>query len=368
MTPAERRIPALDGLRALAIVLVLLRHSLLPFDPAQLDGSWVQFLFANGWIGVDLFFVLSGFLIARSLLDHPEQSWTLYLKKRAWRILPAYYAACLLALSGLVPLYQPPSTNLAASAVVHFLILQDYLGPSLNVAFWSLGVEEKFYLALPLVLFVIGRANLQHGFLAFAILIGIAGTSPALRALSLIEWGAPQNYYEFFRLYRSPFHTCLEPLFFGVIIAVAGKRYPACPLNYARLLFWGGSAGLFALMFGGNMMAVIIPYDIMAQPTLIALVMAMMVAGAVYGGAPVCLGHTALAAIARLSFSLYLVHIMVLALGFEFTAQMIDLTQANFYGFFALFLPVYLALATLLALALYYGIEKPGLRYKDRLG
>ena len=110
----------------------------------------------NGWVGVDLFFVLSGFLISKHLLAQRETSKGLalgpYLVKRALRIVPAYYAVLLVVAAGLVPLYAVPQEALALRLGYHALFLQDYLPANIVVVFWSLGVEEKFYLLAPLSL------------------------------------------------------------------------------------------------------------------------------------------------------------------------------------------------------------------------
>src|SRR5436190_4776765 len=92
-------VPALDGLRGIAILLVLAIHS--PTPPSQ---DWpsllLTFLQSSGWMGVDLFFVLSGFLIGGILLDMPSRVESLrsFYARRALRIWPLYYVALLLAL------------------------------------------------------------------------------------------------------------------------------------------------------------------------------------------------------------------------------------------------------------------------------
>lgn len=110
-------IPALDALRAFAIILVLLRHGVRPFWDSSGHvlvplGDWdLAVPLINGWVGADLFFVLSGFLIGRQLISAKARSergpraLVRYLLRRALRILPAYYAVLALAALGLVPYY-----------------------------------------------------------------------------------------------------------------------------------------------------------------------------------------------------------------------------------------------------------------------
>ena len=145
-------IPELDGLRGIAILLVLLRHAARPIFDEHGEilrlGSWdIAVPLLNGWMGVDLFFVLSGFLIAHHLQSHwPTQFHVGYLQrywlKRVLRTFPAYYAVLILVGAGLLPFYRP--TIEASDVFVHALFLQDYFGSTWVPAFWSLGVEEKF--------------------------------------------------------------------------------------------------------------------------------------------------------------------------------------------------------------------------------
>ena len=130
-------IPALDGLRALAILLVLFRHVVRPFWSTESGllpvGGWdLGIPMMNGWAGVDLFFVLSGFLITHQILGRYRRTdgriaYGAYLGRRALRIVPAYYATLLILAAGLVPYYPIPSEDLAIRLGWHLLFLQDYL-------------------------------------------------------------------------------------------------------------------------------------------------------------------------------------------------------------------------------------------------
>ena len=174
-------IPALDGVRGLAICLVILRHlSLLPIL-AQSDNALdrtINSVARVGWVGVDLFFVLSGFLITGILLREGERSATLGAKfgrfywRRVLRILPLYYAA-VAVLVFVVP-YLPYYGALPQVAIVHryqwfyWLHGVNLLGimhgndaVTLNTShFWSLAVEEQFYLVWPVVVMGLSRRTL----------------------------------------------------------------------------------------------------------------------------------------------------------------------------------------------------------------
>ena len=162
---AAGRIPALDGLRGCAIVLVILFHANVWFGGEfGGPGGVLSLVFGAGWIGVDLFFVLSGFLITRLLLeDRVREDRSAFFRKfylrRALRIFPLYYGFLLLYL--LLPrseLFNNAHTHVPAigtlSLAFFFYNFQSALGhltiPTLN-AFWSLCVEEHFYLFWPLL-------------------------------------------------------------------------------------------------------------------------------------------------------------------------------------------------------------------------
>ena len=144
--------PALDGLRAVAIVLVMLSHAHVP-------------MFEGAFLGVDLFFVLSGYLITSLLLVEIHNSeridfWRFY-RRRFFRLMPALLmflaAYCLFA-----PLLWPDGKDWYMDALVSALYLADY-GiafydlPSSLLHMWSLSVEEHFYLLWPLALLLIVR-------------------------------------------------------------------------------------------------------------------------------------------------------------------------------------------------------------------
>ncbi|HXB02127.1 MAG TPA: acyltransferase [Opitutaceae bacterium] len=148
--PTELRINELDGLRGLAIGLVLLEHFI--FDDLNLTnrGWWMFYVrsLAVGWYGVDLFFVLSGFLIGGILLDQrnsPRLARVFYAR-RALRIIPIYYV--FLAVIFLRSAHVPQTVSFAVYPL--FLSNLAYAPAWLPLTVtWSLAVEEQFYLFAP---------------------------------------------------------------------------------------------------------------------------------------------------------------------------------------------------------------------------
>jgi peptidoglycan/LPS O-acetylase OafA/YrhL len=155
-----------------AVLLVLLLHFQLPPGPTMAD-RWLHVAQTAGYGGVDLFFVLSGFLITGVLLDAkgaPRYFRTFYVR-RALRVLPLYYAT-LIALLWIVPLAVPSLAVMAAALRMrqwwYWLHGTNILGamhvrwsaPFYTAHFWSLAIEEQFYAMWPVIVLVCGRRRL----------------------------------------------------------------------------------------------------------------------------------------------------------------------------------------------------------------
>ncbi len=181
MTRGQAHIPALDGVRGLAIALVILRHMTLPAwfaSSSNLADRALRSVTAAGWSGVDLFFVLSGFLITGILLKERERDGPVIEKfgrfywRRVLRIFPLYYAACavLFFVVPLLPYWsaQPEIGALRHSEPWYWLYGVNLLevlrgGPAtpFNTGhFWSLAVEEQFYIVWPFVVLRASRKTL----------------------------------------------------------------------------------------------------------------------------------------------------------------------------------------------------------------
>src|SRR5260370_30236825 len=168
------RILELDGLRGLAILLVILCHYVGNPNHAPL-GFWPhRFLsaFAVGWSGVDLFFVLSGFLIGRVLPDarNSPHYFRAFYMRRIFRILPIYYLWTLLfsATATVVLVFFPCRLGVTSGDLlrvpVQLLFLQNFWPGMLRFTWmwfavtWSLAVEEQFYLLAPPLIRYLSRA------------------------------------------------------------------------------------------------------------------------------------------------------------------------------------------------------------------
>jgi peptidoglycan/LPS O-acetylase OafA/YrhL len=176
-----KKIPQLDAVRGLAVLLVLLHNT------NRYPSLHLQFISANGWMGVDLFFVLSGLLITGILLDTKESDgyFRNFYARRCLRIWPLYYSA-LLFMFVIVPILRPSEAHTIFEARsspwwAYPIFLQNFLVPiptgatGLLGVTWSLAVEEQFYLVWPLVVRFCTEAQLRK------IAVTVICLSPALR-------------------------------------------------------------------------------------------------------------------------------------------------------------------------------------------
>ncbi len=165
---SSERLPALDGIRGLAIIWVVLHNTTDLLPPALHGASHVlAFLVHLGWIGVGLFFALSGFLITGSLLDTQRASnyFHVFYARRALRILPLYYTVLILLLIIAPALHNGPTLLRATLpeqlSLWLFIVNWTHSAPYGFGHFWSLAVEEQFYIFWPFIVHrLIGAASL----------------------------------------------------------------------------------------------------------------------------------------------------------------------------------------------------------------
>ena len=219
-TASLRRIPSLDGLRALSIVMVMGLHTVQRFGadhPNHVPGLlWSVIL--NGSLGVTIFFVISGYLITRLLLHEQETrgaiSMSGFYLKRAFRILPPLYAyvAVLIFLSA--------ARRLALTrwdVVSALFFFHNYAATSTCWAiehFWSLSVEEQFYLIWPVLLVLCLRApGIAGRHRAAAIACAVIVLSPLIRIASF-------RTHNVFLHQSAGFHMHADALMFGCAAAL----------------------------------------------------------------------------------------------------------------------------------------------------
>ena len=254
--PAHRAtyIPALDGLRGLAILLVLLFHFSIPATGFTGLKRALLHLPGAGWVGVDLFFVLSGFLITTILYDARQTQgyFRNFYMRRVLRIFPLYYGVLFVAFV-LLPLVHPVVSATYRSVSSHQIWLWVYMtnliqprgGPDWQLGayaqpgwrwfthFWSLAVEEQFYLVWPAVVFFLDRRKLM------ALCGFVMATALAIRIGRAMHHDSPQltYYYTFCRM---------DALAAGALLALASRE--AGIVSLTKLANWIGLASGLLLL------------------------------------------------------------------------------------------------------------------------
>ncbi len=225
--PGKSRLVELDILRGIAILLVLGAHLPLerPHGPlGALAALWHRF----GWTGVDLFFVLSGFLVGGLLLGdlrtHGRINVKRFLVRRGFKIWPAYYVFLIYVTIVELARATDGTAHALRYLVPNWLHLQNYLGTTREIT-WSLAVEEHFYLVLPWVLVLLTRK--KQGLVTSVpqipvIAVGLIVCCTLARWLTpavLLHLGPRFRHLADANLEMVWTHTRLDGLFLGVMLA-----------------------------------------------------------------------------------------------------------------------------------------------------
>jgi peptidoglycan/LPS O-acetylase OafA/YrhL len=244
--PWRGHLVPLDGLRGLAIVLVLLLHFTTDMSlPAGTLAAGVRQAFQIGWIGVDLFFVLSGFLITGILVDNKGSDgyFSAFYARRAVRILPVYFIAVFAAFHLLPLLFRDMDTGGAHIEAAFWLFLTNFTELPYQLSrtvghFWSLAIEEQFYLLWPLVIFLSSHKQARRIAL-FAVVL-----SPVARGIALFAGVSGSSIYHF-----TPFR--LDGLATGAFIALSMRDSEARgQLDRFSRIAGGVSLAVAALLYG----------------------------------------------------------------------------------------------------------------------
>lgn len=364
------KIPELDGVRAIAILLVLGHHFATfyreyygSYYRNAIDGSLENGLL-NGWLGVDLFFVLSGYLIFRHLLQSQQnQNSSLTLKqyalKRVLRTFPLYYAMILIAYLGIIPYYDRDFSWVIL--MKHVFFIQDYSGNEILTPMWSLATEEKFYLLAPFLLFLT-RFSLQK---TVGILVALITLIATFRWMHISTAESIGNHIAFFLNYRAPFHYAIIAILVGVLIALIENQPAHKILSYIAPL---AVLVLMVCLLSLNLYSVE-NWRLLSVGHLVIIVLfgLLIYASIKHSGNPWLriLRGRFLRIIAVLSYSLYLVHYTILpwTLRLHRTHIYSETPWVHAISFFG----IYIALACSMATLLYLLIEKPFLTIKDKI-
>lgn len=305
MTPRYAYRPELTGLRALAALLVMFLHYWAAGGAPRLAIAGLDMtpLAAAGWVGVDLFFVLSGFLLART----PLPALTFW-RRRARRILPAFLVQLvLLFVIGWWLLGSPPATpgELAAQATLTFNLWDTR---TLNPVYWSLPVEWDFYLLFPLLAVLLRRhpwrwtLAVLAGCVAFRLSCAAMLDAHGTDAIGYARW-----------IIQLP--ARLDEFLFGMLAAQWLDRLQA---RWGPWLFAAGAAGLLLIMWDaaahGDVFARMIRPRVFWYHTALGASCTLLVMGAALGPGRVVswpLRSRPLQLIGTISYSLYLWHLPI---------------------------------------------------------
>jgi len=355
----RERQPGLDLLRALAIVVVVVYHAAL--FGFKLPGRVDRF----GWIGVDLFFVLSGYLIGGQLLASLARDQRIklgrFFSRRALRIMPAYFVV--LAIYFLLPAWREyPEMS---QPLWKFLLSVQNIALHGGTAFshaWSLAVEDQFYVALPfLLLFLYHRPRAAIIVPCLIVVGGIALRAFLAARNSSVDGGVSFRAFQAWIYY--PTWTRLDSLVFGVVLAAIERFRPNWwqrLINFAPWL-WLPALGLivYALYLGETENLTVVAC--VWQFPLIAVGMAAMLVCAVSPQLPLCrVAIPGTAFIASIAYSAYLIQKLIIHGVEQFCANhSIDLTSVP--ALVGVELCVYIA-----ATILFLSIERPFLLLRRR--
>ena len=315
----------IDGIRCIAVATVVSFHAGLPFV-------------TGGFVGVDVFFVISGFLITGLLLDELRRTDTIsisgFYARRVRRLLPM--SALVLAVTAVAAVVvSAPSERASVAGSIRAAALYvsnlffaqqstDYMASDVNQSpvlhFWSLSVEEQFYLLWPVLLILVAwrvrrRGDFDgsgHGVRTIASVLALVGGASLLMSVLLTASNAPWSYFGL--------HTRAWELAIGAALALARPALPSLPRLGAVALGWGGLAAVLWSVVAFDRTTVY-PGSAALVPVLGAA--ALIVSGARLSdaGAARVLSLPALRYVGRLSYSWYLWHWPFLIFATEWSAR-----------------------------------------------
>ena len=307
-------LPGLDGVRALAVLGVLLYHA---------DLEWIP----GGFLGVDVFFVLSGFLITSLLLEEFDRSGRIdfgrFYLGRARRLLPALILMLLVVAAVVALFFRDAAASLRADIVASvfyvnnwWYVLNDasyfeFIGrPPLLKHLWSLAVEEQFYLVWPLLAFLAMRVARRRGVRLLA--IGMALTSTAWMIFLSVQNGFP-DYADPSRVYFGTDAHAMG-LLIGAALATAwrpGRLRTEVPAIARVLITGAGIAALVAVIGFFVFVGEFTPWMYQRGGfLLLALIVALLIAMATHPASPLggWMGSQPWRYLGQRSYGLYLWH------------------------------------------------------------
>ena len=336
--------PDIEGMRAFAVLAVVLYHAHLGVP--------------GGYVGVDVFFVISGFLITRQLVEsvgrQGVRALPIFYTRRIKRLLPA--AAVVVAATVLVARFYAPVLQVRSITVdalyttfyglnyrlavegTQYLHQDDAASPLLH--FWSLGVEEQFYVFWPLLILVVAWIGGRHRAALLFVALSATAALSYYYSVTVTDTSAPWSYFSL--------HTRAWELALGALVALGADRLAMLPKALAGPIGWLalGTVVGSAFVFDD---ATHYPGSVAAVPVVAAAALIACGCGARRNGVERILQEPSLQSVGRVSYSWYLWHWPMLVL-----IPMIVGHQLNWLGRLGI---VWLSLAA--AVLTYFLVEDP---------
>jgi peptidoglycan/LPS O-acetylase OafA/YrhL len=355
----------LDVLRCIAVLLVLVCHGV---KPTRLE--------AAGRVGVDLFFVLSGFLISGLLFVEYKKSGSIDFKRffirRGLKIYPGFYILLLITLLYQILFHQVAPLGRYLSEILY---VQNY-GPLIWGHTWSLAVEEHFYILLPLFFLLLIRYSsdrtdpfnaMPRAFLAVA---AICLASRVVTVFSITS--AELKVWKWYRLAYATTHCRLDGLFFGVLL---GYLYHFRP-GVLDKLFDSSKKQFISAALSGALLSSCLIFQIEGRFMLtlgltmlylgfgLALILCLRVREVLPGPLAKLFNRigTGFAYAGMYSYSVYLWHLPVESWGFSFMTRILHVQMGHVVG-----LLFYMTCSIVLGILLSQLIEFPILKLRDRI-
>ena len=373
----DNRFPALHGIRVLAIISVVAYHVTWIFAGEQgviLDQDFVNHSL-NIFFGMDLFFILSGFLIESILLRSLRKDGTQDIKRfylrRIFRTFPSYYVV-LTVLALAFPLTAAQHKHLIWEYVYGTNFMPLERGSVIMFWGWSLALEEQFYLAVPALFFILHRLRSDRARIG---LLGALWISALIVRLVIFYRHQPWNDFILYGTLYFRTHTRYDTLVAGILLAFVHQHYGERLARWLQHPFHRALLALPALaclwlllrpsMFGTDRVQTV---HVFAWGTVTSIMYFGFIPLLLYGDGSI---HRFLSApifrrIATLGYGVYLVHIPLIDHLVVPAARALQARQASMLWVW----PASLAATMLMSLAIGYAmhvlIEKPSLRIRER--
>jgi peptidoglycan/LPS O-acetylase OafA/YrhL len=375
----DNRFPALHGMRVVAIVTVVAYHVTWIFAGEQ--GILLDSAFFNQsltvFFGMDLFFVLSGFLIGsillRSVTASGSQNLRRFYVRRIFRTFPSYYLV-LTVLALAFPLTVDQHRHLIWEYLYGTNFLPLNRGQTIMFWGWSLGLEEQFYLSVPFLFIALQRLRSDRARIALIVALWVSAL--VVRLAIFFGHHGPWSDAELYGALYFRTHTRFDPLVAGILLAIIHQSYGRDVARWLQdpfhraVVALGSSACLWLLlrpiMFGAGRLQLV---HVFAWGTVTSLMYLGLVPLALYGDGWVfrVLAAPVFRRLATLGYGVYLVHIPIID---HLMVPAARAAQHRRWSMLAVW-PVSLSATMILSLGIAYVlhvlVEKPSLRVRERL-